>query len=235
MRAADAIHRPVETCAVCGSKALVPRDVLWPELTRAWELSEDEERYVNRQQGLHCERCKNNLRMIGLGAAITRAAGFPGTLADFCDSDSPIRILEVNTAGFLTQFLRRLPHHRVVEYPAFDMMALDLPSGGYDLVVHSDSLEHVADPVRGLAECRRVLRAGGQCLFTVPIVVGRLTRSRDGLARVYHGYPGCETEDQLVRTEFGADAWRFALEAGFRSCEIEAFEYPAALTLAARK
>ena len=66
-------------------------------------------------------------------------------------------------------------------------------------------------------------------------VVGRLTRSRDGLAPAYHGHPGCETEDQLVRTEFGADAWRFALEAGFRSCEVEAYEYPAALTLAARK
>jgi len=235
VNAAYAIQRPVESCAICGSKDLVPRDVLWPELTRAWELSEEEERCINRQQGLLCKGCGNNLRMIGLGAAITRAAGFDGTLEQLCDSGSALRILEINTAGFLTKFLRRLPGHRLVEYPAFDMMALDIASGEYDLVIHSDSLEHVPDPTRGLAECRRVLKAGGQCLFTVPLLVGRMTRSREGMPPVYHGNPGTAAEDQLVRNEFGADAWRFVLEAGFGACEIVAFEYPAALTLVARK
>ena len=52
-----------------------------------------------------------------------------------------------------------------------------MASGTYDLVVHSDTLEHVPDPVRALQECRRVLRPLGACCFTVPIVVGRLTRS----------------------------------------------------------
>jgi SAM-dependent methyltransferase len=114
------------------------------------------------------------------------------------------------------------------------MMALDIASGSYDMVIHSDSLEHVADPARGLAECRRVLAPDGRCLFTVPLLVSRLTRSREGLPRVYHGDPGTETDDQLVRTEFGADAWCFALAAGFGACEIVALEYPAAVTLVAR-
>lgn len=234
MNAAAGLPPPIEACAVCGARSLASRDVLWPALAEAWELSDEEARYINRQQGLHCTACRNNLRMMALASAITRTAGFRGTLAAFCDSGSPVRILEINTAGLLTPFLRRLPGHRLVEYPAFEMARLDLASGEYDLVIHSDSLEHVADPARGLAECRRMLRAGGVCLFTVPIVVGRLTRSRAGLPRVYHGHPACETEDQLVRTEFGADAWRFVLEAGFRSCEIDAFDYPAALTLLAR-
>lgn len=222
-------------CAACGATDFAARAVLWPELVGAWELSEEETGYINRQQGVHCRNCGNNLRMIGLAAAITRAAGAPGSLEEFCASSPALRVLEINTAGLLTQFLARLPGHRLVEYPAFDMMDLAITSGSFDMVVHSDSLEHVPDPVKGLAECRRVLREGGHCIFTVPLVVGRLTRSREGLPPSHHGQASTATDDQLVRTEFGADAWQYVLRAGFTSCEIVVLEYPAALTFVATR
>jgi YHS domain-containing protein len=38
-----------------------------------------------------------------------------------------------------------------------------------------------------LTECRRVPRPGGVLCFTVPIVVGRLSRRREGLAKSFHG------------------------------------------------
>jgi SAM-dependent methyltransferase len=224
----------IKTCPACGSASLASKEVLWPSLIASWELSGEEVGYINRQQGLHCRDCGNNLRMMALADAIVRVAGFDGTLARFCASGSSLRILEINTAGFLTQFLRKLPGHRLVEYPDFDMMKLALEAGQYDVVIHSDSLEHVVDPVAGLAECRRVLRPGGSCLFTVPMVVGRMSRSRDGLAPIYHGSQEITSEDQRVRTEFGADTWQYVLRAGFASCEILAFEYPAALTMIAR-
>lgn len=225
----------MRSCPACGSTTFASREVLWPELVRAWELSDEETAYINRQQGFHCAGCGNNLRMMALADAIVRSAGADGTLAQFCESAPPHRILEINTAGFLTQFLRRAPGHRLVEYPAFDMMDLRIEGGSFDLVVHSDSLEHVPDPVQGLSECRRVLGPGGKCLFTVPLVVGRMTRSRDGLPPSHHGQAGTATHDQLVRNEFGADAWQYVLRAGFPSCEIAAFEYPAALIFIARK
>jgi SAM-dependent methyltransferase len=226
---------PVTPCAACGASDYGYRAVLWPELVQAWGLTPGEEAYINRQQGLHCNACGNNLRMISLAAGLLRALGAEGTLQAYCRAGPAVRVLEINTAGFLTQFLRELPGHRLVEFPAFDMMALDLPDGSFDVVVHSDSLEHVPDPVRGLEECLRVLRPAGQCVFTVPVVVGRLTRSRDGLPPSYHGRADTATQDQLVRTEFGADLWRYVLEAGFESCEIFAFDHPAALVVVARK
>lgn len=225
----------VARCPACGSTRLEAREVLWPELVSAWELSAAEAACINRQQGTRCLDCGNNLRMMALADALTRTQRFDGTLAQFCAGAPALRVLEINTAGFLTQFLRKLPHHRLVEYPAYDMMNLEIASESFDLVLHSDSLEHVADPVQGLAECLRVLAPGGLCLFTIPMVVGRMTRSRAGLPAVFHGNAATATDDQLVRSEFGADAWRFAIEAGFASCAVFAFDYPAAVTFVAAR
>jgi len=115
------------------------------------------------------------------------------------------------------------------------MLNLVIESENFDLEVHSDPLEHLPNPERGLSECRRVLRSNGKCIFTVPIIVDRMTRSRFGLTPSYHGKSGIPADDQMVCTEFGADIWQTVIKAGFCSCEIFSFEYPAALVLIARK
>jgi ubiquinone/menaquinone biosynthesis C-methylase UbiE len=144
-------------------------------------------------------------------------------------------VLQINKIAGLDAALATLLHHRLLSYPAIDIMALDLPDGAFDLVVHSDTLEHVAEPRRALAECRRVLAPGGACCFTVPIVVARLSRSRAGLPKSYHGAPGIELEDLVVHTEFGADVWTYVLEAGFTCCAMVALEYPGGIALAAHR
>lgn len=222
------------SCPVCGGIDFSAVSALWPALINAWQLSEDEVEYINRQQGFTCRHCHNNLRAMGLSAAILRELGFHGTLSQFCETLSDIQILEINSAANLTPFLKRLPAHRLIEYPKFDMQDLDIKSDSYDLVVHSDTLEHVPNPERALSECRRVLRSNGKCIFTVPIIVGRVTRSRTGLALSYHGQSGVSATDQIVFTEFGSDIWQTVLRAGFRSCDIFSFEYPAALSVIAR-
>jgi len=105
----------------------------------------------------------------------------------------------------------------------------------FDLVIHSDTLEHVPDPGLGLSECYRILNKNGKCIFTVPIIVDRVSRSRSNLVPSYHGRSEVQENDQLVYTEFGMDIWDIVLKAGFRSCEIYSFEYPAALVLIAKK
>src|SRR5260221_2152404 len=194
----------MERCAVCGGSTFGFKEVLWPELPSAWELTSEAVRYIDLQQGLHCLSCGNNLRMIALAAALLHTAGFSGTLAEFCESSPSLRILEINTAGFLTPFFRRLPGHRLVEYPQFDMMDLDIDSESFDIVVHSDSLEHVPDPTKGLSECRRVLLDRGRCIFTVPGIVGRLARSRAAMPPSHHGQATTATAHQLWRAQFVA-------------------------------
>ena len=224
-----------ELCYVCGGGAFSHTPVLWPSLISAWGLSENEARYIDVQQGTHCITCNSNVRSIALARAIMRCRVYEGCLRDFVEDKSqrPLRLLEINEAGDLHATLRRLPGHRLVSYPDYDMTNLALESESFDLIAHSDSLEHTADPARGLAECRRVLRVGGTLAFTVPIVVGRLSRSRHGLTPSYHGQKDVIDPGMLVETEFGADTWGLVMQAGFSSCELVPFKYPAGIGIIA--
>jgi SAM-dependent methyltransferase len=224
-------------CPVCGASKFELTDVLWPGLIDEWKLSAGEVRYINRQQGLTCAGCGNNLRSMALAAAMLRTVGIPGPLESAVGESrlANLRILELNPAGGLTPFLDPLSGHCCLTYPEVDLERLDLPDAAYDVVLHSDTLEHVPSPERALSECLRVIRPGGACIFTVPIVTGRLSRSRRADPPSYHGEPGNARRDYLVHTEFGADVWAYVLAAGFRTCTIDCTEFPAGLALVARR
>lgn len=224
----------VKRCAVCGSEDLHYVEELPAALIREWDLAPAEAAYVNRQQGLQCVRCGSSLRCMALATALLRHYGAAGTFAAFSASEASrqLRVLEINEAGGVSPFLAQWPGRLLVKYPEVDMQRLPHPDASFDLVVHSDTLEHVPDPVRGLAECRRVLNNGGACALAVPFVVGRLTRGRAGLPPSYHGNAD-DGSGYLVHTEFGADAWTLPLAAGFADCRILSLEHPAAHALMA--
>jgi len=114
-------------------------------------------------------------------------------------------------------------------------MNLNLNSDIYDLVIHSDTLEHIPDVIKGLSECKRVLKKEDHCIFTAPIIINRLTRSRNGLKKSFHGSPTNKLDDHLVYTEFGSDIWKYPLEAGFSNVKIHMLEYRAGLALEVTK
>jgi SAM-dependent methyltransferase len=212
---------------------------LWPELIEAWQLTPGERAYIDIQQGTRCERCGANVRSQALARALLLlfdlAAG--ATLDDWVKANVPTgaRVLEVNEAGALTPWLSQVPGYVPARYPECDLTRLPHASASFDLVVHSDTLEHVVAPDAALRECLRVLAPGGACLFTVPVVAGRLTRSREGLPPSYHGHAACREPDFMVRTEFGADVWTAVLEAGFATCGFVTFRYPAGVAIVARR
>jgi SAM-dependent methyltransferase len=224
-------------CAVCGGEDFVDAAVLWDGLVAEWQISPEERAYVDRQQGTHCRACGANLRSSVLAQAILAALGHPGPLAAAVGAaaHARLRVLEINPAGNLTGTISRLPGHRLVSWPEVDMHAMPFADGSFDLVVHSDTLEHVAHPVRALAECRRVLAPGGWLCYTVPVIVGRLTRNRAGLPPSYHGNSGVSDADWQVQTEYGADMWTEVIRAGFSTVAIHALDWPSALALRAQR
>ena len=216
------------TCAACGHGHFGRRPVLSKELIEAWQLSPEEARYIDEQQGVHCAACGSNLRSIALARAICSALGGRPPLNVLAPSvPASLKILEINEAGDLTQFLQHIPGYRFAAYPDVDMQKMPFFDGEFDLVVHSDTLEHVENPHLGLRECRRILKAVGACCYTVPIVVRRMSRSRAGL-------PASDHAGHHVHTEFGADAWVVAAAAGFSRVELTSVLFPRAIAIVAR-
>lgn len=224
-------------CTVCGGRRFTSRDVLWQQLVDDWQLSPFEAAYVNRQQGESCDACGANLRSIALANAVRAFLGTDALLQTAVTGEAVagLEVLEINEAGSLTPVLQTFPHYRFGAFPEVDMHALPYPDDTFDLVVHSDTLEHIENPVHGLQECRRILKPDGALCFTVPTIVGRLSRTRTGLEPSYHGNAVTTPDDFVVHTEFGADAWTFVLAAGFARVDLHAVEYPAAIALSARK
>jgi SAM-dependent methyltransferase len=228
----------LDLCPVCGHREFNFQKVLWEELVDEWELSSDEAAYIDLQQGFRCARCKNNLRSMTLAAAVTRAFGFPGNFADFCREDPQIRassVIEVNPAGTLSHLLEILPQHELYCFPQIDLQRMTFENDSIDVIIHSDTLEHVPDSGAALRETHRVLKRGGRLFYTIPIVVGRLTRKRNGLPASYHGKPGIPRPDYTVQTEYGADFWCEIFEVGFREVTLTSLIFPASVAISAIK
>jgi SAM-dependent methyltransferase len=228
----------LEICPVCGEDRFTSEPVLWPELIEQWELSPEEVAYIDLQQGFCCTNCKNNLRTMTLAGAVTRAFGFTGSFKDFCLKNPGIRqltVIEINPAKNLSPFLQALPKHTLHSFPQLDMQQMSFRDSSIDLIIHSDTLEHVPDSKAALKECRRVLKPGGHLFYTVPIVVGRLTRTRHGLPPSYHGKPGVNRADCTVQTEYGADFWCEIFEVGLREVSLTSLIFPASVAIHAIK
>lgn len=223
------------SCSVCGGTHFSQSRVLWPELVAEWQLASQEVDYIDAQQGRNCTACGANLRIIALGTALREAFDTDATVAAFADDHKTqnLRILDINGCAGLSVALAKLGHYIRADYPAVDMQALPYPAGSFDLVIHSDTLEHLPHPVRALEECRRVLATDGRLCFTIPVIVGRLTRSRAGLPHSYHGNTAMRDDDFLVHTEFGADAWTWLMKAGFQHATVSQIDYPVALAFTA--
>ena len=180
-------------CGTCGfTGAPLHHDTLWPELIETWELTPEWARWMNAREGSRCAWCGSSLRSGQLAGAIVAAAnartGSDAKRLSALFSDPRARrllIAEINSAGNLHRYLARCPGLRYSEFgsrsahvPSQDLMNLSYPDASFDLVITSDTLEHVPDIDRALRETLRVLRPGGTHLFTVPVVWDRATRQR---------------------------------------------------------
>jgi hypothetical protein len=228
----------LDVCPVCGGIEFANQPILWKELIDSWGLSSYEVEYINQQQGFSCATCKNNLRSMTLAAAVTRAFNWPGSLENLCRNLPLIRqlsVVEINSAEHLTAVLQLLPGHTLRTFPEIDMQDMSFEDASIDVIIHSDTLEHIPNSKLALRECCRVLKPNGHLFYTVPVVVGRLTKKREGLPPSYHGAPGNENEDYKVQTEYGADFWCEILEAGFREARLVTLSFPASVAVHATK
>ena len=226
---------PDYPCPVCGHVGYSYDPVLWTKLIREWQIAPDEVEMIDRREGTRCTNCSASLRSMALADAICTAVGTNQTLSKLVTSPEAkdLQVLEVNHAGSLNSTLSQLLGHRLAVYPDVDMLRMPYADGTFDLIVHSDTLEHVPNPIAALAECRRVLKQHGSLCYTIPIISSRMSRSREGLPPSYHGNSDVTGDDWKVQTEYGADAWVHVLRAGFTNATFHALDYPIAFAIIA--
>lgn len=247
-------------CPACGFRgAPVRRSGLWPELIAEWELSPEWVRWFDQREGSICASCGSNLRSGQLAQAIIDAikarTGAAGICLDTLLDDprvNGLRVAEINSAGTLHPFLAKLPSLRYSEFgsksatvPSEDMLCLSYADSIFDLVITSETLEHVPDVDVALREIHRVLKPDGLHIFTVPIVWDRPeTRQRARLENgkltcilppSYHGAPQDNRTDFVVFSEFGADFVERCRRAGFDLSFVRDEANPALVVFIAAK
>ncbi|MEM7582933.1 MAG: class I SAM-dependent methyltransferase [Acidobacteriota bacterium] len=200
-------------CVHCGGSQFAEQVIIDDELAGTWELTARERAWFDLREGHHCANCGMSLRVRML----------LWTLQRITPKLAGLRILHVNQINHLaaalhaaevietTYRLDAAPGTEIDGRSNQDLMNLTFPDASFDLVVHSETLEHVEDPERALAEVRRVLRPGGRQIYTVPLLHERRSRrraSRAGDGTVTHLLPpshhGLEAEF-LVLWELGGD------------------------------
>jgi SAM-dependent methyltransferase len=220
------------------------RRVLAPRLAELWGLSTKLAEAFARKESLECTHCGAKLR--GRRIAQVLLSVFPAgnppapSLATWVDQPDVkhLRVAEINAIDGLHSFLRNLPRFTGSEYEnpngfahaepgtrSEDLTRLTFPENSLDLILTSETLEHVPDLSAALEEIHRVLAPGGRHVFTVPVLpttVNTFSRSvvlpdgkvEDRAPRICHpggdaGYP--------VFTEFGTDLPALLSQAGFET------------------
>lgn len=203
-----------EGCPVCGRCRFERHRILTDALAASWELSNRERAWFDEREGHQCGSCGSSLRVRALLWTLRRVAPDPRGL----------RILHLNEIPNVEKILRGASLVQTFfdppTYPPSgeggrsvrtDMRRLPFPDCSFDLVIHSDTLEHIVEWREALDEGHRVLCNSGRQVYTVPLLPER--RSRPRLARLsdgavhpllpasYHG----EGEHYLVAWEFGLD------------------------------
>jgi SAM-dependent methyltransferase len=238
----------IERCEVCGRvRPMVLRTrVIPPRLRRLWELTPGQAEALARKETSDCLGCGAKLRCRRLARVLMElypVAGVPPrSLADWASrpESQRLRIAGINRISGVDDQLRPLPRFQPSDYmPGAapgqlvdgyrneDLNSLTYADESFDLVLSSETLEHVPDLARALAEIHRVLVPGGRHIFTIPRLPGvaaTFARARlepdgsvtDLAPRIYH--PGGDW-GYLVYTEFGTDILGILERAGFAAHE----------------
>jgi SAM-dependent methyltransferase len=156
------------------------------------------------------EECQRFCRALGIRPEhrVLEVACGSGGVAVHIAETTGAEVVGVDINAFAVRAAqRREPPPQVRVPPEFLLAdadsALPFPDQSFDFVFCNDSSNHFHDRLQVLRDWRRLLRAGGRCLYTDPVVVTGLVSNADLAARSALGFflfsgPGAN-EALLVR------------------------------------
>jgi O-antigen biosynthesis protein len=222
-------------CVVCGRESMFRFDptIITPQLREAWGISDRLVEAFNRKESMFCGSCGSSLRVRRLAAVLVQTFAESGGLS--CKSFAELlenkefrnlKIAEINACGGLHSYLKDHPNLSYSEWVCDatpgemrdgvrceDLQCLTYPDNYFDIILTSETLEHVPDPGKAWQEISRTLKDGGYHIFTIPVLLSQPTTVRRAnfvngkrenfLAPAYHGAWG--SENMFVYTDFGMD------------------------------
>ena len=168
-------------CVNCRSRVFSFSPVISDSLAKSWELSERERTRFDQREGNSCRNCRMSSRVRMLLWSLQR-------LLPAYQNPSILHLNQINEmskplsqAGTLTEtaFSPKDPPGAIINgFSNQDMTSLTFGGNSFDLVVHSETLEHIENYELALRESHRVLKPGGYQVYTVPLIHNRRTRQR---------------------------------------------------------
>ncbi len=236
-------HGRIERCDCCGAfAAMLHRPGVIPDrLVELWGITPRLAEAFARKESLDCSACGAKLRARRLARMIldqypTRDVATSIVTWARRPESASLQVAELNRIDGLHESLAMLPGLAYSDFQtgvkdgsyvngvrSEDLASLTYADASFDLVLTSETLEHVPDLAAALEEILRVLKPGGRHLFTVPLLPGvpatfaRSVRELDGTVR-HLVTPICHPrgdEGYPVFTEFGADLPEILRKAGF--------------------
>jgi len=220
-----------DSCNVCGfvGEGFKYQEILGKKLIKEWCLEKGEVERRNKKESGRCPKCNCSVRSRGIARAVIKHYKFKGNFMEWvgwADMEG-LRVAEINYCGDLHPILKGVRNLVLSQYgeetirarlfnklkgiKREDVTDLSYKDYSFDLVLHSEVLEHVDDPIRGLRECQRVLKKEGVCIFTIPVIPTRETKRRATIRKgevinlEEPSYHGSGERGNLVYWEYGGD------------------------------
>jgi len=227
---------------------VLTKDIYWDSCTVCGKSQFFEKHKVAIRETYRCAECKAMLREREQARAILLFFGEANVRSiselNQCNYFINQRIYEPGTSGAIRKYLNLLPKYHQSDYyddeaskketeliPHQTLESLTYADASFDLVLTSDILEHVRDPLKAFSEIARVLRVGGFHIFTIPILmpipaksVARV-KTIDGLdvpILPFHYHGNGKGGQSLVFTDFGMDIIVSLSKTGFGTYFLQA-------------
>jgi hypothetical protein len=224
-------------CYACGKNSTYDfEQFINDDLARQWGINDKQRHAFSSRESRQCKHCGATHRNRQYAQVLCHYYGTSHVkgLKDLVTEDKflALKIAEINACGYLHQFLRKHPKLSYSEFDSQDpkirsedIQALSYKDNNFDLVLTSDTLEHVPDYKSALKEIHRVLKPAGKHAFTIPVIWQRQTQRRAEFAKngrtikyllepAYHGPPDAAN---LTWTDFGGNILTDIDRIGFKT------------------
>jgi SAM-dependent methyltransferase len=221
-------------CHACGQESTFDyEEVINDNLAKLWQIDNKTRHAFSSRESRKCKNCLSIYRNRLFSRVLCEYYGNPDikNLEDLVNSKDfqRIKLAEINSCGPLHKFLAKHPNLKYSEFDSDDpdiksenLHNLTYKDRSFDLVLTSDTLEHVPDYTKALSEIYRVLKPNGRHIFTIPIIWQRKTIRRaefNNLKKIQYvvepAYHGPTADANLVWTDFGRDVLKNIDSAGF--------------------